>query len=113
MTDFGAILTVRRADEAPLSDAEYELVGARVGELAETCELRSSMGKRYGFDLGRTRNAAGACTAINVVLSDYYGFSSEFELHAEAERDDVAQLADELARMLPGEYEVEGAFEWW
>lgn len=113
MTDFGAILTARRRDEAPLSDAEFELVGARVRELEAGCELRNAMGKRYAFELGRTRNAAGACTAINVVLSDYYGFSSEFTSHAEAERDDVEQLADELARMLPGEYEVEGAFEWW
>lgn len=113
MSDFGAILTVRRRDAAPLSEAEFELVAARVQALAAGCELRSAMGKPYGFELGSTRNAAGACTAINVVLSDYWGDRADFAWHAKVERQDVRVLADELARRVPGEYEVEGAFEWW
>lgn len=114
MSDFGAIVYVRKEDGGPFEATEEALVETACNALQSEVDLNGSMGKPYLFNVGRTRRASDSVvTGVNLLLSDYWGDAKDFKWHGEVEEKDARKIAEALKAKLPDGYRVEGVFEWW
>ncbi|MGV3613122.1 MAG: hypothetical protein ACO1N0_19330 [Fluviicola sp.] len=114
MSDFGAIISIRKKDAAAFSEAEFQEIERITQAYKESCSHKNSMAKPYLFDVGKTTILGKSdFFEVNILLSDYWGDAKMFNWHAEIDEKDAKIIAGELTPLLPENYALKSAFERW
>ena len=114
MSDFGAIIYIRKKNDEDFNEEEVKALAEINKKLKEENDLHSSMGVLYSFDLGTTRNTDGNIRGVNILLSDYWGDTSDYKWHGKVDKKDTTVIARKVRALLDAKkYSVKGSFEWW
>lgn len=115
MSDFGAMISVRKKDGGAFSDEEETLVRTAVRELHEAHRhLRNAIGEALIFDTGVTQKLEDPdFYEMNVLLSDYWGDSKDFNDYKDSDLKDTLALSEKLRVKLGEKYVLDPQFEWW
>lgn len=114
MSDFGAIIYISKKDKSAFSMDEIDQIKTLSQKIGSEINLKNSMGKPYLFEVGLTTSLDDSkCYTVNVLLSDYYGDSTDFKWHKKVEVADSKVIGDKFSKELEGDYKVKPSFEWW
>jgi hypothetical protein len=114
MSDFGAIISIRKKDGVAFSEEEFNEIEQVTSSYKETCPHKNSMAQPFLFDVGKTQIwGEPDFYEVNLLLSDYWGDAKMYKWHRETDEKDAQTIADELAKLFPENYLLKAAFERW
>lgn len=114
MSDFGAIVYVRKKDSSLMLDVDFQAVVKAAAALQSTTSLSNALAEPYLFNIGKTIQAVDSkCYCVNVLLSDCWGNADDFEWSRSVEEQDSQAISKELSVLLGSAYTLEPKFEWW
>lgn len=114
MSDFGALISIRKIDKSSFPASEVQAMKELCATVKDQLQLKNSMGDFYDYSVGRTvRLGEDECFELNVLLSDYWGDAEMFEWHKEVDEKDAQKIAAALADQLGSGYQLKASFEWW
>lgn len=114
MSDFGAMISVSKKDKTAFSDEEETFVRKCVTEVHESSQLTDALGRPYSFIVGISQYLGDPdFYTMNVLLSDYWGNSEDFELMKVTGLRDMKVIAAQLGDLLGEKFLLEETFEWW
>ncbi len=114
MSDFGAMISVTKTGGASFSEEEFLEIEQVAQSYKKTCTYVNSIGEPFNFGVGKTQAWNDAnFYEVNILLSEYWGDAEMFKWHQETDVKDALIILNELKPMLPGNYVMKSAFEWW
>lgn len=113
MSDYGALITLRKKDRTAVSAKEKEIINAELAEVQTLGEFTDVKGEEFLFELNDTEETY----SITIVLSQYSYKGLDFQKDLEAAEENDLGHAEEVAALLElplGEiFEIYPAFENW
>jgi len=114
MSDFGAIVYIRKKDRSAIESSDIELVESAVAQVKAATTLSNALAEPYLFQVGKTTSASsGQISCINVLLSNSWGDEKDFAWSQKVEERNSKTIAKELAAILGVAYTYQASFEWW
>lgn len=115
MSDFGAMISIRKKDDSAFTDEEETFVRTTVLEVHEEHRsLANAVGEPYAFDTGITQRLEDTdFYEMNVLLSDYWGNADDFRSYRETETRKMMEVAVSLGTKLSEKYVIDPQYDYW
>lgn len=111
MSDFGAIILIKRKDGVELSDNEIENISTQLKTIVESGDVAEDIKGNDYLDFREWGDGA-----LCIVLTEYYDDESIEEYYEDTKEDDLSTakiVAENLSAGLGDEYKITFAFEHW
>ncbi len=114
MSDFGTMIGITKKDKSAFSEAEFNDIKVITGTYKTGCTHTNSLSEPFLFGVGKTQRLDSPLFyEVNVLLSDYYGDRKMYDWHKDVDLKYGKIVTDELKKLLPENYVLTLAYEWW
>lgn len=114
MSDFGALIGITKKDGIAFSEEELENIRMVAENYKTDCSYINSISEPYLFGVGKTQALnTPSFYEVNVLLSDYYGDREMYNWHKDTDLKHGKLITADLKKLLPGNYVLTLAYEWW
>lgn len=114
MSDFGAIIGITKKDNSDFSEAEFNEIKGIIENYKTGCTYTNSISEPFLFGVGKTQKLNDpSFYEVNILLSDYYGDRKMYDWHKDIDLKYGKIVTDDLKKLVPENYVLALAFEWW